>query len=71
LRRPILLLIASVNQILSSGPTVMLPGTDVVVGVDGLREKATWRDFVAVVAVVAVVALVAVVSIVADTAGEI
>ena len=46
----------------------MLPGTDVVVGVDGLREKAIWRDFVAVVAVVA---LVAVVSIVADTADEI
>ena len=34
-------------------------------GVDGLREKAIWRDFVAVVAVVALVAIVA------DTAGEI
>jgi hypothetical protein len=29
---------------------------------DGLREKAIWRDFVAVVAVVAVVALVIIVS---------
>ncbi len=34
-------------------------------GMDGLREKAIWRDFVAVVAVVALVADVA------DTAGEI